>query len=82
MQKFLLENPAKTIWRKLLNIGIGFILMLVWCALMKIFLEYIEYPFMAVTAKFTFFASCIIAPIWEELYFFCDIRPSARNGPF
>lgn len=68
---FFLKNPAKTFKQKAGNILIAFIIYLAWVILVDKGLGFIDS--FGQTLSFSdipqFFYVCIIAPLWEELYY-------------
>lgn len=82
MLKFLLDNPEKSFFGKIRNIGFVFALNLIWLSIIAAFLNYINpselYSYvnsvkistsLSPTVIGMFFFMCIWAPIWEEAAF-------------
>ncbi len=61
----LLVPTAFDIRSKIINILIGFTVILVWCTLISHFIGYLS----SSTIKSALFFTCVLAPLWEELAF-------------
>lgn len=68
---FFLKNQATTVSQKAKNIGIGFIVLLAWSFIVTYLFGFMG-SFGDIFKKQnipTFFFACIVAPLWEELYY-------------
>lgn len=71
--KKLLGEPTTLPLGRAKNVALGFMVCLLWVSLVVTFLRQMPRQFSISQAGFTFFFTCLLAPLWEELAF--------RHGP-
>lgn len=65
----LLGSPSTLFWDKIKNVVFGFAIIYFWVLLVVTFLDFLNTPAQVITPQVSFFFSCIMAPLWEEVIF-------------